>query len=325
MGTLALGSEPVGLIAGASRERRRDRFLPRAIVLSLAFHLVVAGLWIAVAPRLAGLRAVPIPQPTEQIVAISSAVRIEHRAVPQPQRAARMPAPRPMSKQVPRPVTKPAPKLVPKPVRVPQRTEKPQRVRPELAAARPAVTPAPQEGPRERASPRPVRPPATPLPRRVTQPATAGAEASERSALSPAKLAQLNQDFERTIAQSRAASNPLNVKNALPAATKRYHTQMVGIDGRLTGFQGLCDPIKSWESAGWDYYYVACNVAFDDGRTERQGVPWPVRFRPEADPFVGTGGANVPLSPPLPGWRPGPNDIIAPELRRYFHERGVEL
>jgi hypothetical protein len=286
---LVVGPEPLGLIAGASRERRSDRFLLVAILVSFVFHLLLALLWLLFAPRLAKLHLFPVPQPTEQFVTVSSAVRIEHRAVPHPQNPARAPAPR----------------AAPRPERAPERTQPPERVRRELTAPKLAAQPAPPESTPPRASP---------APRKIAQ-----------SSLTSQKLAQLDQDFERTIAQARAASNPLSVAQEPPAALKRYPTQMVGVDGRLSGYQGLCDPIKSWESEGWDYYFVACNVAFDDGRVERQGVPWPVRFRPQADPFAGTGGRNVPLSPPLPGWRPGPNDTIAPELRRYLHEHGIDL
>jgi hypothetical protein len=305
---LALGSEPVALIAGASRERRRDRFLLLAILLSLAAHLVVALLWLIFAPRLAKLHVLPAPQPTEQFVTISSAVRIEHRAVPQPQRPAPAPRPRPKQEQA----------LAP--------AQTPQRFRRELAATKLAAQPAPPEStPLPRPSPQPAPRRSTPAPRTIAQATQREAEAS-KTALSSEKLAQLDQEFEKTIAQARSAANPLNVtSHEAPAVTKRYRTQMVGIDGRLTGFQGLCDPIKSWESGGWDYYYVACNVAFEDGRVDRQGVPWPVRFPPQADPFAGTGRENVPLAGPLPGWHPGPNDQITPELRRYFHDRGVEI
>jgi hypothetical protein len=310
---VALGSEPVGLIAGASRRRRNDRFLLLAILLSVAFHLLLALLWLLGAPRFARLHLFPTPQPTEQFVTISSAVRIEHRAVPQPQarRAARPPAPRP----------------VPKRERIAvQKAEMPIRVRHELAAVKPAAHPAPPESTSPpQPTPKPAQRRSTPAPRKVAQIAEAQVEPPKQSALSSEKLAQLDQEFERAIAQAKSAGNPLNVKPEPPAATKRYRTQMVGVDGRLSGFEGLCDPIKSWEAEGWDYYFVACNVAFDDGRLERQGVPWPVRFRPEADPFAGTGARNVPLAGPLPGWRPGPNDVIAPELRRYFHDRGVDF
>jgi cytoskeletal protein RodZ len=310
---LALGSEPVALIAGASRDRRRDRFLLLAILLSLAVHVLIALLWLVFAPRLVKLRLLPAPQPTEQFVTISSAVRIEHRAVPQPQRRAPPPAP--------------APRPMPKQEQAATPAQAPQRFRRELSTTKLAARPAPpQSTPFPRPSPQPVPRRSTPAPRTVAQATQREAEASKNTALTSEKLAQLDQEFEKTIAQARAAANPLNVTSReAPAATKRYRTEMVGIDGRLTGFQGLCDPIKTWEAEGWDYYYVACNVAFDDGRVDRQGVPWPVRFPPQADPFAGTGRQNVPLAGPLPGWRPGPNDQITPELRRYFHDRGVEL
>ncbi len=310
---MALGSEPVGLIAGASRRRRNDRFLLLAILLSVAFHLLLALLWLLGAPRFARLHLFPTPQPTEQFVTISSAVRIEHRAVPQPQAhsAARPPAPRPVPKRERSAVLK---------------AEMPTRVRHELCSRETGRAPraagkhlAPAAG-AEAGSPAVD---AGAAEGRADRRASGGAP--EAIGLELRELAQLDQEFERTIAQAKSAANPLNVKPEPPAATKRYRTQMVGVDGRLSGFEGLCDPIKSWEADGWDYYFVACNVAFDDGRLERQGVPWPVRFRPEADPFAGTGARNVPLAGPLPGWRPGPNDVVAPELRRYFHDRGVDF
>jgi hypothetical protein len=309
---LALGSGPVGLIAGASREEHRsERFFMLAIVLSLLVHLLAALLWIFAVPRLAKLRVVPAPAPTEQFVTISSAIQIEKRAVPRPQNPARPPAP--------------APKPVPR--QMPQKAEPPAWYHRELTSPKLAAQPAPPEStPLERPTPHPARVRSTPVPRRVAQvnPGESSQE-SKRSPLTQKKIDELEQEFSRTIAQVRSESNPLRVPQEAPAAPKHYTTQMVGVDGRLTGFQGMCDPVKSWEADGWDYYFVACNVAFDDGRVERQGVPWPVRFRPEADPFTGTGTRSVPLAPPLPGWRLGPGEVIAPELRRYLHDRGVDL
>ncbi len=297
---MALGSGQIGLIAGSSRDRRGDRFVLLAILLSLVVHLILALLWVLWAPRLAKLLPVPAPVPTEQFVTVSSAVRIEHRAKPVPQDRAPAPAPRAARRPEPRP----------------QPVAEPVRARRELSAVKPLARPAPPES---------TRRPATPPPRKVALAERRQIEVPKQAPLSAEKVAQLDKEFEKTIAQARAASNPLSVANAQASATKRYPTQMVGIEGRIVGFQGLCDPIKSWAEDGWNYYYVACNVAFDDGRVERQGVPWPVRFRPQADPFAGTGGRNVPLAPPLPGWEPGPNDVIAPELRRYFHDRGVDI
>ncbi len=304
---MAFGAAPVGLIAGASRERRGDRFILLAVLLSLAVHLLLALLWFLAAPRLAKLHAFPVPEPTERFVTISSAVRIDRRAVPLPQerpaarRSARAPAPRP------------APKA-----------EANAAIKHELTSHKLAAQPAPpQATPRERA-PNPPRVRSTPAPRRVAF-APAEPADSQRAPFSPEKLARLERAFAQTIAQAKSAADPLRVPNAPPAAPKHYRTEMLGIDGRLSGYEGLCDPIKSWEAAGWDYYYVACNVAFDDGRVERQGVPWPVRFRPDADPFAGTGSRNVPLAAPLPGWTPPPDETITPELRRYLHDRGVDI
>ena len=305
---MALGAAPVGLIAGASHERRGDRFILLAVLLSLAVHLLLALLWFLAAPRLAKLHAFPVPEPTERFVTISSAVRIEHRAVPLPReraaarRSARAPAARPAQKPA----------------------EATAGIKPELTSQKVAAQPAPpQATPRERA-PNPPRVRSTPAPRRVAF-APAGPADSERAPLTSERLARLEQEFAKTIAEAKSAADPLRVPNQPPAAPRHYRTQMVGIDGRLSGYEGLCDPIKSWEVSGWDYYYVACNVAFDDGRIERQGVPWPVRFRPEADPFAGTGSRIVPLAAPLPGWTPPAGETITPELRRYLHDRGVDI
>jgi hypothetical protein len=88
---------------------------------------------------------------------------------------------------------------------------------------------------------------------------------------------------------------------------------------------GLCDPIKSWQQDGYNYYFVACNVRFSDGTYQRQPVPWPVRFKPSRDPFAGTFGGSEPLALPLPGWTLPAGETISKELREYAQDQGVTL
>jgi len=146
-----------------------------------------------------------------------------------------------------------------------------------------------------------------------------------RAVLSGAQIASIERSLGSAIADDRRGRDPLAVPDAAPPTT--YHR---GLDasGLTTGdrdHHGLCDPIKSWRASGFDYYYVAGNVRFSDGTFERQSVPWPVRFPPDADPFDGTSRGGEALQGPLPGWHLAPDERISAELRAYARNLGADI
>jgi hypothetical protein len=145
------------------------------------------------------------------------------------------------------------------------------------------------------------------------------------------QLAQIQRDLSQSIARDRAEQNVESdaVRAVAPASTKRMALNMAGAPGMLRGYQGVCDPTTTWHSAGYDYYYLNCTIAHADG-TVRYAVPvpWPVRFRPDADPWNPEGGRTAagpggPIALPLPGWRPPPGRTLDPDMAAYLRHNGV--
>ena len=127
------------------------------------------------------------------------------------------------------------------------------------------------------------------------------------------------------IAAVRAGHDPLAGTTAAPDYTTKQYTDVASFTTGELRHGGLCDPDKSWQEGGYDYYFVSCNVRFPGGTYQREAVPWPIRFKPTSDPFNGTLGHEEPLSMPLPGWTLPAGERIAKELREYALDHGVQL
>lgn len=231
--------------------------------------------------------------------------------------------------QRPRPTPPPTPPPTPRPTIVPVSTAPPTPV--PVVANRAPVTPA---NPHLRASrilprtlPRTVRLPVPAkvafVPHHVAPPPELHSE--HVAQLSSAHLAQIESDLGQAIASDRAGENALAGTATQPDYEKHYGADVGSFTTGALRHGGLCDPIKSWSDAGYDYYFVSCNVRFADGTYERQPVPWPIRFKPDRDPFNGTLGHEEPLAMPLPGWTLPPGETITKELRQYALDRGVQL
>ena len=123
--------------------------------------------------------------------------------------------------------------------------------------------------------------------------------------------------FAKTIAQVKAADNPLNVSSESTeqgTGEKRY-SMFSGTGDKIYGY---IKPIRSWIGKdGYDWYYVHIDVYFPNGTSESDDVPWPIRYRPDQDPFP-RGDHSIPLPPPLPGWQLPPGTQLTPFLRRYL-------
>ncbi len=276
--------------------RPPDREVRRRRRLSLGGSLLVH----AVAFALFALIASVVPStPTREGAAPAEIVTITRRTprpAPDPAAAARTPE---IARARPAALRVPVPPAIPLP----------------LPRAIPARSPAPvaTAASRRRVAYAPALPPG------------AGA-GSAANALSQAKLGALERGFAANIARDRDAIHPTDVAPSTPAPAKEYGPALASFEvGDSRHHHGLCDPIRSWESEGYDYYYVACNVRFSDGTMQRQDVPWPVRFDPKDDPFTGTSGHDLPLAAPLPGWHLAQGEFVSPELREYAKDRGVVI
>ncbi len=117
------------------------------------------------------------------------------------------------------------------------------------------------------------------------------------------KTEQQTRAFEQTIAQAKAANDPVAgaANNAETAAsTKRYR---INLQGELGGPQpeGILYPLKRWIDGAYVYYYVRYLAEYADGATENGDVPWPIRFPLAADPFA-RGVHRMPLPGPPPNY-----------------------
>ena len=148
---------------------------------------------------------------------------------------------------------------------------------------------------------------------------------STRGRLDDAQIAAIDRSLGDAIAGDRRANDLLAVAAAAPPQDLHHGLDANDLTTGDRDHHGLCDPIKSWNADGFDYYYVACNVRFSDGTIERQPVPWPVRFAPDADPFGGTARGGEALQGPLPGWRLAAGETISPELRAYARNLGARV
>ncbi len=189
---------------------------------------------------------------------------------------------------------------------------------------------APQHVALHRALPRRAKPPTRTVSNvaagvALAPPVTTNApKTNARARYDDAQIAAIERSLGDAIAGDRHGPDPLAVA-AAPLPEIVHH----GFDanGLTTGdrdHHGLCSPVKNWNAEGFDYYYVECRVRFSDGTFQRQSVPWPVRFKPDADPFVGTaqGGA---LQGPVVGWHLATGAYISPELRAYAESLGAAI
>jgi hypothetical protein len=322
---------------------RTDRIVRIALIGSVLVHLLLALFYFGATGLLTRLGIhFPHPKPIrDETVAVSSSLTLEKRAKP-------VPAPPPPRARVepvkPQP---PAPESVPVPRQVVERPAAavpvPSKQRHELAKALPSAAPeVPRTIKSQQTSQTPTAPPAktTPspikVPRRVAQADAPDAaqqrhrpqESTSASHLSEQQLAQIQSDLSQTISRARSNENPLNVPHPQPpAAPKHYNFSMTGVPGDMRSAQGLCNPIKSWVSGPWDYYYMSCNVAISDGTSKIEAVPWPVRWPSNHDPYNYTWRVKgeLPLAGPLPGWQLPAGTTISPELLQYARSLGAQI
>jgi hypothetical protein len=313
--------------------RREDRIFRIAILGSLAVHLLVAFFYIWGTDQLTKTRlfALPRPQPTEDVVMLSSSLRLEKRPKPEPVSRPRPQQPRPRSIEAP-----PNPETLPQRLE-PQSLPEPSKVLHELAKNAPHAPVVPPKTQREQRVTQmqtapPTHAPRTPAPEhRIAYQRTPQnpRNPSNPSHLSQEAIAKIESDLSRTIAEARNESNPLNVPHQPPAATRHFGIQIPGIVGDLRGYEGICEPVKFFPHNGLNYYYVICNVAITDGSVQRQSMPWPIHFSPNRDPFNGSMSSQeitrFPVPGPDPGWRLPPGTTTTPEMRDYAHRHGVDI
>jgi hypothetical protein len=274
-----------------------DRRTRVSLAASIVVHVLAALLFALLYPFFSALAPVP-PKPAE---VVTERIEFEKKKPPPPPRQPRT---------VYRPA--PAPRVVaPQPV----------------VTARPIVRALPHPHELARIAPHaPLTLPQTHVARPALPPPASIVRGKPH--LSEQQIAQIQGDLGDSIRQDRAGIDPLRVPPTEATPSMKHYGHDYSSFALGTGSHGLCDPVRDWKDGNWDYYYVACNVQADDGTFDREGVPWPVRFPADDDPFAGTskaGNREVPLAMPLPGWHLGPGETVSQHLRDYAHEHGVDL
>ena len=284
-----------------ARQGRAGRVVRLSIFLSILVHLVVLlvafGAYDAL-ERLVTHHSTRVKH-DDETVTLSTALHIERRAkaaTAHPSGAGQV------AVAVPRAATRTAAAPLPRPHAAPKR---------ELAKLMPKATPQPK-----------------PMPKPKTRPApdTQAAHGTNPTALSAARLAQIQADLAGSIARDRARENPLSnvARHVTPASTiRRFAINVAGTHSALRGAQGLCNPSQTWSADGFIYFYVTCRTQRADGTVRNEVIPWPIRFRPNQVAYGPSGPAPPPgeIPLPLPGWKLPTSQYVDPDVLDFLRER----
>ncbi len=306
------------MITTSERPDRR-RATRIALVLSIVLNVLIGSLvtYVYGVDRVARLLHLKPPEMNE-LVTMSSAIRIEKRkSVPVPT-VAHSAVPRPVA---PPPVAAaPLPKPAPKPVETPRPVH---RVRRELAKISPHHAPAPPPVTSELPPDRP-EPPAPPETQKVALSTVHSHVAAQHATvptvshdtISPAQLASLDTQFRKTIAQAQAADAPIRPQKATPVTIKHYTMQFQGIHDGLSPGEGYIAPITAGKRIGDQvWYYTHYEFMNADGSVEQDDIPWPYHYPVDGDLFA-RGVRWIPLQPPPKGYVP--NRPLKPQMQRFF-------
>jgi len=276
-----------------------------ALIVSLLIHPLVIALFLQYVHLLSPNKIAHEKRDQSEIVTIASAEK-------------RAPRPIPQSHVEPRAVPK----------------QQPVRVLPALAVPKPVVLPTypPVTHKHDLAKHAPhARLPELPTAKTVATLAKPSAVQGEAKSgvrrYSAQQLAQINNDFAKTTEAMRGANDPLkNTQQdvATAQAPKHYSMDFEAVNGRSG--QGLCDPVKEFDENGYDYYYMVCNLVEPDGSAARLPLPWPIRYKPRADPYkVDLGPREGPIPLPPPEWHPDLSKPMDPVYLGYLREKGYPI
>ena len=270
------------LLPDPADRRRSRRAFALALGLSLAAHVIIAGVYLlthrAAAQFVAHL--LPRPSPTPEDAALATRITVEKRPAPQPPPARPQPPPRP--EIIPRTVSIPVPTLAPLPTAQPTTVPTPVPTAPPAHAFRATIhraTPAPSAAPQ--------------MPQRSSP------------SLTPQQLADLQSQISRTIADTRTGPLSSVRDPAAGGAKRKTDLVMKGTPSDVMHAQGICkDRAPKLVAGGFVFHYLTCTIHYADGYEERDAVmPWRFRFPRDNDP--------IPAGTPF-GQQPPPSDYQLP-------------
>jgi hypothetical protein len=298
--------------------RGMKRVLRTALVISLLLHpLIIALLLYQLHFRAPQIAQRQRRDPSE-IVTVTSAQKDDRRRVARREPPPRQPTPRRVTRPKTAPVLEHAPdqvaRVVPKPIAKPVTVPSYPPLRHDLAKDAHG-TPEPKSAPVSKSVAMLQKPAAT-----------QGEAKTGVRHYSAEQLAQINNDFAKTAQSLHGANNPLsNVTRQVSTAEapKHYSLDFQALNGR-TG-QGICEPVKEFDNLGYDYYYMICNLVEPDGSAARLPLPWPIRYKPHADPYKAGYAEEGPIPLPPPEWKPDLSHPMDPVYLGYLREKGYPI
>jgi hypothetical protein len=260
------------------RSRRRP-MLFWSVLLSAVFHIVAISLvagWL-----LHGIFQALAHKPPPEVVAISSAIRLEKRPRPEPAR---------------RPVARPRTVAA-------VRASVPQRPQPQPVERRRQVLPAHR---RE-------------LAKLVTRTSIAYATPQPLSAAQlQAQTRTYEQTIAQARSANDPVAGASD-SQITPASSKRYKMNLQGDYGPPQP-EGILYPLKRWIDGAYVYYYVRYLAQYADGSSESGVVPWPIRFPANADPFA-RGLHRMPLPGPMSDYVAAGDVAMTPLVKNCYDHR----
>ena len=194
------------------------------------------------------------------------------------------------------------------------------RTQPQRAMHR--VIPQPQTQPPQPQHVAQVQPPQRQIELPHLTPRRNAAQPPPKHGLTQADLNAQTRQFEKTIAQAKAANNPLaGVAQATvkPESPKRYSFNVASQVGSPLP-NGLLVAIGRRYKGAYAIYQVHYDVEYVDGEQESGDVPWPIRYPRNADPFA-EGIHTMPLPGPPPDWTLPAGVELPPLLKNCYDHR----
>lgn len=275
-------------------QRRARRFLVLAILLSVLIHIIGGGLWGLFARALARIVPKPVfmaslqetPAPKAEIIRIERA----------PKAVARQAHENRVTKVAPRPH--------------PVATLTPSLPRPRHEIARIRIH-APAQAPPAHATTIAIDTP------RRAKPVALAPVPDAKPALSDRQIAQLGQDFSKTIAESREtlAGVQAQTEHAQVTTIKHYAVHFSGIHEGMNPGDGEIFAVSKQRIGNTMWYYTRYTYMHADGTYEADEIPWPFHYPIGDDPFA-RHDKRIPLQPPPDGYKP--DRPLKPILQQFF-------
>lgn len=278
-----------------SRPRRRTRnVLVVALILSAFIHLIGGGLWGLFARAIARFVPKPIfmaslqetPAPHADIIRLEQRPKAAARQAHENRPRAIAPHPHPLATPAP-PLTRPRHEIA----RI--RIHAPPQAPPAHAKAVAAQTP------------------------RQTKPVAFAPAPDKRPALSDRQIAQLGQDFSKTIADSRETLAGVQAQSEHGQVTtmKQYAVHFSGIHEGMNPGDGEIFAVSKQRIGNTMWYYTRYTYMHGDGSYEADSIPWPFHYPIGNDPFA-RHDKRIPLQPPPDGYKP--DRPLKPILAQFF-------